>query len=137
MDDAETPEIEVAQKINPAPIIHRLLDALNAAPNRFKAALVIARLHATLYPLRKGDETFTKDWSALLGGRFIQITSSPDAWLSLRWHHVWRAQEILEDLMERHGMGFEAILPNATEQAVADALARGRQLAARTREGRR
>src|ERR1041384_2730650 len=133
-DGAPEIEVEVAQKINPAPIIHRLLDALNIAPTRYKAALVIARLHATLYPLRKDDAKFEQEWKKLLGGRFVEIVSSPDAWLNLHWRHVWRAQEILEDLMERHGMGFEAILPNATEQGIADAVARNRQIAERRRQ---
>jgi hypothetical protein len=111
--------IEVAQKINPAPIIHRLIDALNIAPTRFKAALIVARIHAALAPLRKADAEFDEEWSQLLGGHFIEIVSSPDAWLDLEWRHIWQAQEILGDLMERHGMGFQALQPDALEEEIA------------------
>jgi hypothetical protein len=114
MDDP----VEVAQKVNPAPRIQRLLDALDIAPTRFKAAILIARLHATLAPLHEQDSQFQAEWGDLLGGRFVDVASKRSARRHIQWSHVWSAQKILLGVMERHGMGFQALLPDELEQEV-------------------
>jgi hypothetical protein len=106
--------IEVAQKVNPAPRIQRLLDALDIAPTRPKAALIVARLHASLTPLQ--DSAFEAEWRELLRGRFVELASKRGTRRHLQWSHIWRAQQILLSMIERHGMGFQALLPDELEQ---------------------
>lgn len=84
--------------------VMQLLQTSMKAPTPLQAALAIMHLHTVLGPLRKGDAIFEAEWNSLLGGRFTEVVGSRRARVHLGWGHVFRAEQILIDLLDRHGL---------------------------------
>lgn len=113
----DEPDVEVAQKINPARLVQQNLEALNAATTPYRAAHAVVRLYQNLHGLMAIDATFAQEWGEVLDGKLLDIASSPQGWLNIRWSHVWAGQRCLLRLMERHGMGFQALLQDEVAAA--------------------
>lgn len=115
----EPDEIEVAQKFNAQRLLQSCLEAAQAAPTPARACLALVRLYTDLSSLRRLDASFEAAWGRVLGGRLVQVVASRRAWRRLTWAHVAAAQEVLMDLMDRHGMGFQAALEDQVERFLA------------------
>ena len=134
MDEAE-PEFEIVQKINPARLIQINLDGINTAPSPSVAALHVANLYLNLKGIRRIDSQFDQEWRQVLEGNFMEYAANDAMRPRLSWTTVWRARELLQDLMERRGMSFQAQLtdPLAVERGELElrAMERRDQLAGR------
>lgn len=113
MTDDEEPDVEVAQKLNLVKLLQASIERIHNCRTKPGLAIELVRLHTLLAPLRQIDSTFEREWSTLMGGQFVRhVTSHPSDPYFHRWPDLLRAQELLMALMERHGMGFQASLPD-------------------------
>jgi hypothetical protein len=131
MDDDN---VEVVQKLNLVKLLQTSLERIHASRTKDVLAVELVRLYTLLSPLRKADATFESDWSTLLDGQFVQLVSTTTNPHAHRWEHLLRAEEMLMDLMERHGMGFQASLPDPVLKELADVEAQLDQLVAHSRD---
>lgn len=124
--DDPTPDLgfEIVQKINPVRLLQLNLEALNAAGTPSKAALHLARLYLNLKGIRSIDETFETEWAQIVGGDFMAVAGRDELRFRITWDTVWRAQECLQDLMERRGMSFQAQLDDPAKTRASAAVAR-------------
>jgi hypothetical protein len=112
-------DVEVAQKLNAQRLLQTLNEGILNAPTPAKAAVQVVRLYTVLAPVRAIDGAFEDDWGNVLDGRLQVIVGYPRGLMRLQWTHINAAHEALLNLMERHGMGFQATVPDATEQELA------------------
>ncbi|MCA1810792.1 MAG: hypothetical protein LC623_02140 [Halobacteriales archaeon] len=119
----EPGEVEVAQKLNAQRLVQSCLEQAQAAPTPARACLALVRLYSLLGSLRRLDGAFEEEWRTVLDGRLADVVASRRAWRRLTWNHAAAAQEVLLNLMDRHGMGFQAALqdPLDEEQAQVEA----------------
>ena len=124
-DENEAQEgYEIVQKVNPVRLIQANLEGINASTHPAQAALHVAKLFLHLKAIRSLDEDFHAIWKAILGGSFMEHAATDSLRLRLSWSDVWRAQEALQDLMERAGMSFQAQLQDPFAQREAQLHAR-------------
>ena len=119
----EPGEVEVAQKLNAQRLVQSCLEQAQVAATPARACLALVRLYSLLGSLRRLDAAFEDEWRTVLDGRLVELVGSRHAWRILTWSHAAAAQEVLLDLMDRHGMGFQAALadPLDEEQGAAEA----------------
>jgi hypothetical protein len=116
-------DVEVAQKLNTARLLQTVNEAILTASNPPYAALQVVRLYTLLAPVRLIDADFEDDWNQVLRGNLPKIVGYYRGLARLRWTHINAAHEVLLRLMERHGMGFQAMLQDEVQNHL-DELAR-------------
>jgi hypothetical protein len=120
----EPGEVEVAQKLNAQRLVQSCIEQAQAAATPARSCLALVRLYSLLGSLRRLDAAFEDEWRTVLDGRLVEIVGSRHAWRILTWSHAAAAQEVLLDLMDRHGMGFQAQLADPLQEKQAEVEAR-------------
>lgn len=117
MDDEP---VEVVQKLNLVKLLQASLERIHSCRTKDTLSIELVRLYTLLAPLRAIDASFEAEWNTVLGGKFVHFVATTVDPHKHSWTVNLRAQEVLMNLMERHGMGFQANLPDPVLKQMAE-----------------